>query len=58
MACYRHHTRGMALLNVLLLAVCSWLGKLEAVKTVLVDQATAMRPDLPALAHAYVYLTW
>jgi hypothetical protein len=27
-------------------------------KMVLVDSAPAMRPDLDALANAYVYLTW
>lgn len=36
----------------------SWLGKLGNVKSLLVDAAHDMRPDLGALSHAYVYLTW
>lgn len=37
---------------------CSWLAKIEAVKTLLVDDAPNKKPDLDALAAAYVYLQW
>ena len=36
----------------------NWLGKLKLAKKVLVDEAPRMRPDLEALAYAFVYLTW
>jgi len=36
----------------------SWLGKIEAVKKLLVDQAPEQKPELDALAVAYVYLQW
>lgn len=38
--------------------MCSWLKKLEVVKSLLVDSAPAMRPERDALTHAFVYLTW
>lgn len=36
----------------------SWLGKLDAVKELLVDRPHMMRPQLDALACSYIYLTW
>ena len=36
--------------------LCSWLGKLETAKQVLVDQAPQMLPELDALANSYIYL--
>ena len=36
--------------------LCSWLGKLETAKRVLVDDAPQMLPSLDALANAFVYL--
>ena len=36
--------------------MCSWLGKLETAKQVLVDQAPKMLPELDALANSYIYL--
>ncbi|PSC69113.1 water chloroplastic [Micractinium conductrix] len=36
----------------------NWLAKLGVVKELLVDQAHAQRPDLDALAHAYIYMQW
>lgn len=37
---------------------CSWLAKIEAVKKLLVDDAPDKKPELDALAAAYVYLQW
>ncbi|PRW57887.1 water chloroplastic isoform A [Chlorella sorokiniana] len=36
----------------------NWLSKLEVLKTLLVDQAPEMRPQLDAVAHAYIYIQW
>ncbi|KAL4433837.1 hypothetical protein ABPG75_000278 [Micractinium tetrahymenae] len=36
----------------------NWLNKLAVVKSLLVDSAHMMRPDLDALAHAYIYMQW
>ena len=36
--------------------LCSWLGKIQIVKELLVDKADKARPDLDALACAYIYL--
>ncbi|KAL4419085.1 hypothetical protein ABPG77_010024, partial [Micractinium sp. CCAP 211/92] len=36
----------------------NWLAKLAVVKSLLVDSANMMRPDLDALAHAYIYMQW
>ncbi len=36
--------------------VCSWLGKIQVVKELLVDNAEKARPGLDALAYAYIYL--
>lgn len=36
----------------------SWLAKMEVVKKLLVDEAVDQKPDLDALAAAYVYLQW
>lgn len=36
----------------------SWLAKIEAAKTLLVDRAPDKKPELDALAAAYVYLQW
>ena len=35
---------------------CSWLGKMKHVKQLLVDGAPNKRPQLDALANAYIYL--
>ena len=35
---------------------CSWLGKIQTVKELLVDNADRGRPGLDALAYAYIYL--
>ena len=35
---------------------CSWLGKIQTVKELLVDNAERGRPGLDALAYAYIYL--
>lgn len=35
---------------------CSWLGKIQTVKELLVDNAERSRPGLDALAYAYIYL--
>lgn len=35
---------------------CSWLGKIQTVKELLVDSAERNRPGLDALAYAYIYL--
>lgn len=35
---------------------CSWLGKIQVVKELLVDQSEKARPELDALAYAYIYL--
>ena len=35
---------------------CSWLGKMKHVKQLLVDDAPNKRPQLDALANAYIYL--
>jgi hypothetical protein len=37
---------------------CSWLAKIEAVKRLLVDDAPDKKPEMEALAAAYVYLQW
>ena len=34
----------------------SWLGKIQVVKELLVDNAEKARPGLDALAYAYIYL--
>jgi len=36
----------------------NWLGKLGVARTLLVDAAPRMRPDIDALAAALVYLSW
>ena len=36
--------------------MCSWLGKIQAVKELLVDKSEKARPDVDALACAYIYL--
>ena len=36
--------------------MCSWLGKIQTVKELLVDNAEKARPSLEALAYAYIYL--
>lgn len=36
--------------------LCSWLGKIQVVKELLVDTAEKARPGLDALAYAYIYL--
>lgn len=36
----------------------SWLGKMKHVKQLLVDDAPNKRPQLDALANAYIYLQW
>ncbi|DBA93500.1 hypothetical protein WJX82_005630 [Trebouxia sp. C0006] len=36
----------------------SWLGKIQVVKELLVDNAEKARPELDALAYAYIYLQW
>ena len=36
--------------------MCSWLGKMQTVKELLVDNAERSRPGLDALAYAYIYL--
>jgi hypothetical protein len=38
--------------------VRSWLAKIEAVKRLLVDDAPDKKPEVEALAAAYVYLQW
>ncbi len=40
----------------LLCPACSWLGKMKHVKQLLVDDAPNKRPQLDALANAYIYL--
>lgn len=34
----------------------SWLGKMQAVRQVLVEEPASRRPELDALAYAYIYL--
>jgi phosphoglucan,water dikinase len=36
----------------------NWLGKLEVVKSIIVDRQCNMRPPLDTLAYSFVYLTW
>ncbi len=36
--------------------LCSWLGKIQVVKELLVGNAEKARPELDALAYAYIYL--
>ena len=38
------------------LLLCSWLGKIQVVKELLVDNSEKARPGLDALAYAYIYL--
>lgn len=38
--------------------VRSWLAKIEAVKRLLVDDPPDKKPEVEALAAAYVYLQW
>lgn len=52
------HAANPTLIVVVGVPVRSWLGKIEAVKKLLVDQAPEQKPELDALAVAYVYLQW
>ena len=52
------HIASLSAIPCRLRTVRSWLAKIEAVKRLLVDDAPDKKPEVDALAAAYVYLQW